>query len=111
MDFSKQASQNVSITNYYSVSQNLEYRTWNKHYLITKILLFYYSSYNLIHKLFFLDAFNHLGANGNEFADFLPKVVFRSEQQPRHKIKVKQIEKSLSFLETKSLIHVYCTEK
>ena len=43
--------------------------------------------------------------------DFLTKVVCRSEQQPRHGIEVKQIETSLSFSETKSLIRVHCTAK
>ena len=54
---------------------------------------------------------SHSGINGNEMADFLIKVVFKSEQQTRRGIEVKQIETSLSFAEANSLIRVHCTEK
>ena len=43
--------------------------------------------------------------------DFLTKIVFRSEQQSTNKIEIKQIETYLSFLVTKSLVRVHCTEK
>ena len=54
---------------------------------------------------------SHSGLDGNEMVDFLNRVVFRSEQQSRHGIEVKQIETSLFFSEAKSSIRVHCTEK
>ena len=64
---------------------------------------------NQINKLIFLGCL--ATSEQMEMNDFLAKVVFRSEQQPRHGIKVKQIEKSLSLSEVESLIHMHCIEK
>ena len=44
-------------------------------------------------------------------ADLITKVVFRSEQRPRHGIKIIQIKTSLFFSETKSIVRVHCTRK
>ena len=54
---------------------------------------------------------SHFEIDGNKMTDFLTQVVFRPEQQPIHGIEVEQMETSLSFSETKSLIRVQSIEK
>jgi len=95
-------SKKLILTDWFSVLQALDSKTWGKHYIVTKVLLLYHKLTIGIGKsklkITFLWVPSHSGITGNETADCLTKHIFRYDSQCSiNDVQLKRNETKLSY--------------
>ena len=100
------------VTDCYSVLPALNSKKWGKQYILNKILLLNHYLTNSNLKVTFLWVPSHSGISGNEIADNLTKLVFRSVVQcSSNDVHIKRAESKLFYSEVKSFIRDHIYEK